>query len=280
LRVRLGLLKGKAESDLDATERSMLEHELAIARDLQAHLLPRQLPEIPCWDVAAYYKASRDVGGDYYDFFPVDEQRWGIVVADVSGKGIPASLLMSETRVLMRTHAVGEKSPREVLSAVNRFLYQDIMRGMFVTLFYCVYEPETRILTMCSAGHNPLIYYCRAKASCYLINPPGIALGLDRGPIFDRTIREQRIKLQTGDRIVLYTDGAVEVFNRREEPYAQERLYRLVRERGEAPSSDLIRAIIADIDAHRDGAMQHDDITLVSIRIVPAGSASETMFGE
>src|SRR5215470_15971345 len=126
LRQRMGLLKHKnADEDLSDVERKMLDHELAIAEELQANLLPRKVPQIPGYDVSAYYRPSREVGGDYYDFIEIDADHLGILVADVSGKGIPGSIVMTETRALVKSEAVRTLSPAETLTRVNRVLYTD-----------------------------------------------------------------------------------------------------------------------------------------------------------
>jgi serine phosphatase RsbU (regulator of sigma subunit) len=147
LRARMGLLKHKTSGEaLDDVEQKMLEHELAIAEELQANLLPRRLPQVPGYDINAYYRPSREVGGDYYDFIEIDEDHLGIVVADVSGKGIPGSIVMTETRALMKSEGARTMSPADVLIRVNRVLHEDIKRGMFVTMFYMVVSLKRGII--------------------------------------------------------------------------------------------------------------------------------------
>lgn len=278
-RMRLGLLKDKVgDQPLDEVEKKMFDHELAIARDLQANLLPKQLPDIPGFEISAYYRSSREVGGDYYDFIEVGDHHLGVAIADVSGKGIPGSMVVSETRVLMRSHAAGILSPSETLKRVNRFLFPDIIRGMFVTLFYVILDVKTKKATMTSAGHNPIIYYRAANKSCYLLNPNGIALGIDRGPLFENVIRDQRIQMAVGDRIVLYTDGVIDTFDTEKVAYGLDRFNAAVRANAELSSSEMIKALVADLERYQGGAPQHDDITLVTLRAVPEGSPHDTTF--
>src|SRR5258708_4834997 len=226
LRQRMGLLKHKnADEDLSDVERKMLDHELAIAEELQANLLPRKVPQIPGYDVSAYYRPSREVGGDYYDFIEIDADHLGIVVADVSGKGIPGSIVMTETRALLKSEAVRTLSPAETLMRVNRVLYNDIKRGMFVTVFYAVLDLGKSVLTCVSAGHNPMVLWRKASNTCHLVNSNGLALGIDPGPLFEKTVKEQKVQLFKGDRFVLYTDGGTESMNRQREQFGQNRFY-------------------------------------------------------
>lgn len=285
LRSRMGLLRNKAaEEELDDVEQKLLEHELAIAGELQANLLPRRIPQIPGYDLRAYYKPSREVGGDYYDFIEIDADHLGILVADVSGKGIPASIVMTETRALMKSEAVRTLSPAEAISRVNRTLYNDIKRGMFVTLFYMILSLPKRILTVTSCGHNPMVIWRKSTNTCHLVNPNGLALGIDKGDFFDKTIKEQRIQLYDGDRFVLYTDGVVESMNAANELYGQNKLYVRVKQLAEKSSSEFLSILVNDVESHQGDAPQHDDITIVSGRVMPiAGEVevdtSETAIG-
>ena len=218
------------------------------------------------------------MGGDYYDFIEVDKDHVGIVVADVSGKGIPGSMVVQETRVLLRTLAPGRTSPKDVLMQVNRHLYNDIIRGMFVTVFYAILDVKSRTMVLTSAGHNPLICYRAANNSCYVVNPNGLALGIDRGPVFERTIQERKMKLDVGDVVLLYTDGVTESFNTKQEAFGDERLYKFVRENHELPPKELVKAIVTDVELHQGDAPQHDDITIVALAAVDRKSPYETTF--
>ncbi len=274
LRDRVGLLRHKTTGeDLDETERKMLDHELAIAEELQANLLPRKIPQIPSYDVSAYYRPSREVGGDYYDFIEIDPTHLGILVADVSGKGIPGSIVMTETRALIKSEAVRTLSPAEALSRVNRVLYQDIKRGMFVTVFYAIMTLDEKVLSMVSAGHNPMVLWRSSSNSCLLANPSGLALGIDRGPLFDKTLKEQRLQLNLGDRFVMYSDGIIEAMNSKQEMYGTDRFYIRCKQLAQRSSSEFLSLLVSDIEAHQGEALQHDDITVVTGRVVGARPA-------
>ncbi len=269
LRQRMGLLKHKSSGEeFSEVERQMMAHELAIAEELQANLLPRKVPQIPGYDVSAYYRPSQEVGGDYYDFIEIDADHLGILVADVSGKGIPGSIVMTETRALVKSEAVRTLSPAETLIRVNRVLYNDIKRGMFVTVFYMILSLQKAILSCVSAGHNPMVLWRKASNTCHLVNPNGLALGIDKGPLFEKTLKEQKIQLFKGDRFVLYTDGVIESMNLKHEQYGQNRFYLRTKQLADKSSSEFLSLLVNEIEEHQGEAPQHDDITIVTGRTV------------
>ncbi|HLF94632.1 MAG TPA: PP2C family protein-serine/threonine phosphatase [Planctomycetota bacterium] len=269
LRQRMGLLKHKtSDEEFSEVERQMMAHELAIAEELQANLLPRKVPQIPGYDVSAYYRPSQEVGGDYYDFIEIDADHLGILVADVSGKGIPGSIVMTETRALVKSEAVRTLSPAETLIRVNRVLYNDIKRGMFVTVFYMILSIQKAILSCVSAGHNPMVLWRKASNTCHLVNPNGLALGIDKGPLFEKTLKEQKIQLFKGDRFVLYTDGVIESMNSKHEQYGQNRFYLRTKQLADKSSSEFLSLLVNEVEEHQGDALQHDDITIVTGRTV------------
>lgn len=247
-------------------EAERLENELDMAREIQMKLLPPRVPRVKGLDMDAVYKPAKEVGGDYYDFFPIDKEHLGIIVADVSGKGIPGSMVMATTRTILRFVASGNTSAADTLAKTNAIVAADIKRGMFVTAFYLVFDARQRTLLCASAGHNPMVVV-RSDGKVELINPNGIALGFDKGPIFQRTIKEEEVRLQSGDRIVLYTDGVVEAMNSESQEYTDERFYAFCKDHQKDESKPFIRALLADLDEHKGAAEQHDDITIVTIRV-------------
>jgi serine phosphatase RsbU (regulator of sigma subunit) len=245
------------------------QSDLAVAEELQSNLLPRRIPKIAGVDLSAYYRPSEEVGGDYYDFIEIDDDHLGIAIADVSGKGIPGAMVMTEARALLKGEAGRTLSPAETLLRVNRLLFQDIKRGMFVTMSYMVLSMKTRRLTLSSAGHLPLILRRRASRTCHAVNALGLALGIDKGPLFEKKLREERIVLSPGDRFVACTDGILEAMNPAHEELGAERLNALVGAYGDLTSAEFVTKLIDGVEAHQGSAPQHDDITLVT------GSISE-----
>jgi sigma-B regulation protein RsbU (phosphoserine phosphatase) len=257
----------RAAHDQELESRA-LEHELSIAADIQTHLVPKQLLMIPGYDIAAYYRPSKEVGGDYYDFIPIDEDHEGIIVADVSGKGVPGSLVMSMTRAFIRMEAERSRntSPADTLIRANRMLAPDIKKGMFVTALYCILDKKTNQIRVASAGHNPLLVWRAAGQRIQLVNPSGMALGFDKGPVFERAIKEETTALGHGDRIVAYTDGIVEAMNAAGEQFGSNRFAQLVRQLAMRDSNQMVNLLVKTLDDHKGAAPQHDDMTIVTMR--------------
>jgi len=249
-------------------ESERISGELDTAREIQASLLPSKIPQLPGFEMFPFYRSAKEVGGDYYDFFPIDRERLALVVADVSGKGIPGSMVMSSTRTILRILGPQCSSPRELFRQTNSLVAKDIKRGMFVTAILAVLNVRTREMTVCSAGHNPMVVYRERTAGIELVNPNGIALGFDAGPIFDRTLQESATRLDPGDTVVMYTDGVVEAMDEAGEEYGDDRFYSFVKDHARMRSKDLVQAITRDLDAHKGEADQHDDITLVTFRVL------------
>ncbi|MFH1022933.1 MAG: SpoIIE family protein phosphatase [Planctomycetota bacterium] len=247
-------------------ESHRVEHDLSLAKEIQASLLPKGPPRVPGFEFFPFYRAAREVGGDYYDFIPVDREHLGVIVADVSGKGIPGSLVMSMTRSIMRSEALRTLSPREALVRTNYLVSREIKRGMFVTAAYAILNVRTGELLVASAGHNPLVIFREAAGNCELLNPKGIALGFDKGPLFEKNTQEGRIILGVGDRVVLYTDGVIEAMDAQNHEFGDKNFYRLILENARKGSEDFVKSIVARLDEHKGRAEQHDDITMVTFR--------------
>ncbi|MFA5794539.1 MAG: SpoIIE family protein phosphatase [Candidatus Brocadiia bacterium] len=247
-------------------ETKAIERELSIAREIQYNLLPKEIPVVPDYDIGAHYKPCYEVSGDYYDLIRIDDDNIGVVVADVSGKGVPASMIMTMTRSLIRMESEHNMSPAGVLSKVNRILAKDIRRGMFVTALYYIINTKTGIVTMSSAGHNPMLVWRFDEKKYELVNPNGIALGFDRGAVFDRTIKEMTVKLGVYDRVVTYTDGVTESMNEADEEFGGQRFFELTGQLAQYSSSRYIESVINNLEQFKGSAPQHDDITIVSIK--------------
>jgi serine phosphatase RsbU (regulator of sigma subunit) len=244
------------------------KHDLDIAKEIQENLLPKHVPRIAGYDVSAYYSPSKEVGGDYYDFFLVDKTHLGMICADVSGKGIPGSMVMMMAKALVSYEAESNLSPRDIFCKVNRTLAKDIKRGMFVTAFYMLLDIPTARLTVASAGHNPLLLYRAATKQCVEVNPGGIALGFDKdGRLFERNMKEEVIQLQRGDRAVIYTDGVTEAMSPGGEEFGEERLQAITIQAAGRSSSEYLTTLVNAIQGHAQTDDQHDDITIVTLKV-------------
>jgi len=216
----------------------------------------------------AFYRSARETGGDYYDFFPMDRERLALVVADASQQGLGGAMVMASVRTLFRVLGPQSSTISEALKKTNYHVARDVMRGSFVTAMLAILNVRTRELQVGSAGHNPMVVWRERTGDYTIVQPNGIALGFDRGPVFDRTLKEETVQLEVGDRVVMFTDGVVEAMNRSGEQYSCERLHEFFRHNSRLASRDLTRKLVADVDGHTGSAEQHDDATFVTVRVV------------
>jgi serine phosphatase RsbU (regulator of sigma subunit) len=175
---------------------------------------------------------------------------------------------MGTTRTILRMMAVGNLSPADVLAKTNYHVARDIKRGMFVTCVYCILNVRTREMAVASAGHNPMLIFRAATGQLEKVRPNGIALGFDKGPVFNKTVREERVRLNKGDRVVLYTDGVVEAMNEERVEWSEEALDAFTLAHAQLPSKEFVRLLIKALDEHKGSAEQHDDITITTFKIV------------
>jgi serine phosphatase RsbU (regulator of sigma subunit)/HAMP domain-containing protein len=248
----------------DLREQARLKRELEIAREVQHRLLPSEMPRASGFQFDGICYSAQEVGGDYFDFLPIGDDKLGIVVADVSGKGTSASFYMAEIKGMMVSLASTDTPPKELISTLNAQLYESLDRKIFATMIYGVLNVPTREFRFVRAGHNSLLHI-GADRSCELFTPAGIGLGLDPGKIFDETLKESEISLKNGDSLLLFTDGLTESMNRRKEEFGEDRLIELVRRDGHSEPVPLRKRIFEEIKAHANGAEQHDDLTMVVV---------------
>jgi len=241
-------------------ERELADREYAVARRIQAELLPHAFPPLRESALDALMLPAREVGGDFYDVIPLGDGAWGIVVADVSGKGIPAALVMVMTRVLLRA-ASARPSPREALLEVNRELFEQTTGDVFVSIFYGVWDDAARTLRYTNAGHEPPLLVHGQAAS--FLPRGGVALGAYRD--IDVILTEATLELASGDALLLYTDGVREAMNRQGLMYGLERLS-AVAVRAVAERQPLVAALRDDLNRFVTHAEQHDDITLLALQ--------------
>jgi anti-anti-sigma factor len=249
-------------------EQEKLQKEIEVAKQIQQALLPKRHPAVSGYDIAPYYQAAKEVGGDYYDFVEVDEETLGVVVADVSGKGVPGSLVMTMIRTALRMEARGNKNASDVMAKMNDFVTDDMKKGMFVTMFYVILDSKNRIISYASAGHNPMILYRANTQDIFFLNPKGFPVGiaLPDETLFRRSISLEKIKLKRDDMLLIYTDGVTEAMNEKREQYGEERLTELVKENGQLPPTEFIDVLEKDIKAFTRGNAQNDDITVVAVK--------------
>lgn len=264
--VRVAQLVRQQESQ--ARERERVEQELRVAQLIQQQFLPRELPDLHGWHVAAYYRPAREVGGDFYDFIELPEGKIGIVVGDVTDKGVPAALVMATTHSLLRAEAPRLVSPSKVLERINDLLVDDMPPKMFVTCLYAVLDPATGTLQFANAGHN--LPYVGSEGDTLELRATGMPLGL----LPDMSYEEKSATLRPGDSMLMHSDGLAEAHSPDKEMFGFPRLMELVGEGhgGEALIDHLLKSLDAFVGAEWE---QEDDITLVTLQC-SSGFVSQT----
>jgi len=250
-------------------ERERLNQELHVARSIQRTLLPKDLPIFPGWKLAEYYKPAREVGGDFYDFLSFEDGRLGIIIGDVTDKGIPAALVMASTRSMLRSVAQGEGSPGAVLKRVNNLLYQDIPPRMFVTCLYAILDTASGRLIYANAGHD-LPYLSHNGHASELL-----ATGMPLGLMPDMSYEEKEATLVPGDSILFYSDGLVEAHDPKRAMFGFPRLMTLLEEHPD--NTPVIDYLLSKLDEFTGpGWEQEDDVTMVSLQRVETYKIRET----
>jgi sigma-B regulation protein RsbU (phosphoserine phosphatase) len=264
-----------------AAEKKRLEEELRIARQIQMSLLPRGPVDIRGLAVAALCVPAREVGGDYYDFFPLGAERLGVLIADVSGKGTSAALYMAELKGLMLSLSQIHHSPRQLLIEVNRIISENLDSRSFITMTYAIIDLAEGTMVYARAGHTPMIYVSGTDAPARgskVLTPSGMVLGLripGASEKFSDLLEEERLSLHPGDVIVLYTDGITEAMNAESDLFGESRLSRIVEEHGHLESGELRERILREIEAFVGAADQHDDMTMILMKVDTVGVPAE-----
>jgi sigma-B regulation protein RsbU (phosphoserine phosphatase) len=248
------------------TQRERMEQELEIARNVQMSLLPKQNPLVEGFDIAGVCIPALEVGGDYYDFFHLGDSKIGIAIGDVSGKGVPAAIYMTLTKGILQTCASDNASPKVVLNKVNKQMYSNIDRKSFVSIFYAVLDMKKSTLRFARAGHNPGIIVHRSKNLNTMLEPKGMAVGLDAGEIFTLLLEEHEINLNKGDVLTFYTDGFTEACTNDREEFGEDRLYKVISSNKNFSANAIIQKVVRSVKSFVGGYPQHDDMTMVVIK--------------
>lgn len=242
-------------------DRQSLEREFQLAREIQQTFLPDQMPELPGWEMDVHWETARQVGGDFYDYFLLPDGRLAFVIADVSDKGLAASLYMTVTRTLLRAAALEHKSPAKTLEHVNDLLLTNSQNGLFVTTFYGVLSLDDGLLIYTIAGHNPPMVIQHQTHKVVEFAKGGIALGA----LPDIHLQQTQVILNHGDCLVLYTDGVSEAFNLYDQMYGVKRLKRVLLTSDNESASSVLATLVADLKKFRANAPLSDDTTILAI---------------
>jgi sigma-B regulation protein RsbU (phosphoserine phosphatase) len=261
-----------------AAEKKRLEEELRIAREIQMSLLPQGPFEMRGLSVTALCVPAREVGGDYYDFFRIGERRLGILIADVSGKGTSAALYMAELKGLMLSLSQIHTSPRALMLAADRIIAANLDARSFITMTYAVLDLDAGTMTYARAGHTPLMYVpgpgSPLDPHVRILAPDGLVLGLniDNGEMFERLLEEHTLKLHPGDLALFFTDGISEAMNEADDFFGEARLGRLIEKHSHLSSDELRERVLREIEAFVGNAPQHDDMTMIFLKVVEVGA--------
>ena len=256
----------RAQEELIEKER--MKKEMQIAKEIQQTLLPHSLPQIPAFKIASYYQSAREVGGDYYDFIEIDKEHFGVIIADVAGKGVAGSLVMTMVRSIMRIEALKNPSPHRLITLLNSILSRDIPEGLFITLFYTVFDLREYSITYCCAGHNPAYFFTPQEKKLLALKPAGPPLGIS---LFDERefaarLHEERRIFNQGEILLLYTDGVTEAMNRSKERFGRERLQKFIEGNGTLTPDTFKKRLKAAIETFTNKEKQSDDITFVILQ--------------
>ncbi|HEB83911.1 MAG TPA: HAMP domain-containing protein, partial [Bacteroidetes bacterium] len=252
-----------AELAQTTAEKEVLGREMDIAAEIQRSLLPESCPQVRGFEIAAESVPAREVGGDFYDFIPLSEGRWGVVVADASGKGVPAALLMALSRSLLRAYSQDKPSILSALEHVNKFMLDNVGPGMFVTCFYAVLDPRRKVLRYVNAGHNPVVV-ARAEGQVSTLRATGTPLGVLEQP----GVVEETCELASGDLVLMYTDGITEAVDAYDEQFGVERLAEIAKNSGTLAASEISGRLLTAVRTFAAGQPQFDDMTTVVIRVL------------
>lgn len=245
-----------------AIEKGRLERELQVARQVQAALLPQEAPVLPGWDFAARWLPATQVAGDYFDFIQHPDGRLGLVVADVTDKGMPVALFMALTRSTLRAAVYQAPSPQQGLEQANRLICADAMGGMFVTLFYGALDPAAARLAYVNAGHNPPLHYSAAQQALTPLARTGMALGV----LADAPYAQAEVELAPGDSVLLYTDGVTDALNPQGAEFGLARLEQILLDNPTLPAGELLDCLAQAIGDFTGSGRPFDDITLLAVR--------------
>ena len=250
------------------SERERMAKELEIARNVQMSLLPKQNPLTEGYDIAGVCIPALEVGGDYYDFFHLGDGRIGIAIGDVSGKGVPAAIYMTLTKGILQSYAAENESPKAVLDKLNRQMYTNIERSSFVSLFYAVLDMKRGVLRFARAGHNPAILVHSRRDANTLLEPKGMAVGLEAGERFGQLLEEHEIQLESGDVLTFYTDGFTEASTRNGDEFGERRLEQVISEHKNASANVIIQEVVRRVKRFVGSHPQHDDMTMVVVKVL------------
>jgi sigma-B regulation protein RsbU (phosphoserine phosphatase) len=250
----------------EAAQKERINRELEIAREVQERLFPQELPKIEGLDYFGACRSALDVGGDYYDFIELPENKFGIAIGDISGKGIGASLMMASLQASLRGQAIHFKSDLAgLMKQINSLVYEASTSNRYATFFYAQYEPPTKKLSYVNAGHNPP-FLIRRSGEVLRLEDGGAVVGMLPSMLVN--YKQGEIELQTGDLLVGYTDGISEAMNPQEEEWSEDAMLERLKTVSEKSAVEILPFIVHCADEFASGAKQHDDMTMIVVKVI------------
>jgi sigma-B regulation protein RsbU (phosphoserine phosphatase) len=246
------------------------ERDLEKAREIQEALLPKQIPHLAGYSIAAAWQPARSVSGDYYDVFPVGDRKLVLCIADVSGKGLPAAMLMSNLQAAVRTIATAAMEPKQLCERINRVIHSNILSGRFITFFYCLLDADTRHLTYTNAGHNPPLLM-RKDGALERLEKGGLVLGI----FPDSSFAQGEVDLAAGDRLLLFTDGVSEAENPDQQEFGEARLASALRTAPGESAEALQQYVMAEVTEFCASHF-HDDASVLAVVVEAAAGAVQS----
>ena len=259
-----GQLIRNSQLQAEALEKERMQHELEMARDIQMSLLPKSVPESKGLDIASYFKSADHVGGDYFDYFSLSEDRLGIVLADVSGHGASSALVMTMVKGVIHTIAQHFQSSDALLKELNLILGKTIPKEMFVTMMFLEFDLKRKVLKYSNAGHNPLLFFDAKNKKTDMLELKGPALGLTNLSIY----QEKELPLNAGDLFFVYTDGVTEAFNKEDQMFEEHRLLEAAEEVVSESAQKIIDHIQSKLRDFIKDAPQSDDVAMIAIKVI------------
>lgn len=257
-----------------ALEKQKMDEELRVAYDIQKKLLPDKMPENIGLDIAAVSHPAREIGGDYYDFIPLDNGKLGVIIADIVGKGVPAGLFMAMLKSIIHTHLRSIESPKDAMEKINTLLFQDHIMSKFVPMFYAVYNPETREFKYCNAGHEPAILFSNGHFST--LDTEGFPVG----SMIMATYSEGSLVLNQDDLVLLFTDGLIESKNNSGKYLGHAQVKKWLSKLDKSSSKEIITTIFDQVTRFSIGVPQHDDLTVVALKLCEPQAQEKPRFSQ
>lgn len=250
----------------ELAQEDRIRQELKIARKVQQSFLPLKTPSIEGFEIAAICKPAYETGGDYYDFISLNDDRLGVTIGDVSGKGIQAAFYMTFTKGVLHALCTDFKSTIDILAKANSMFRKNANRGTFISLIFGILDTKENRFRFSRAGHNPVLYFNHSENTLREFQPEGIAIGMANEDVFIKNISEENIELQKDDILILFTDGVVESISKTNKLYGDQRLHDLVKKNYMLSAEELLNVVEEDLENFGEKSTQHDDLTMIVIK--------------